>query len=95
MSLQRSLIHDSTARFSVKRQPDQVSDKDSMKIIHVDRDALILRNDVLQFEQMQLQLAATQIPGLESEIVGWDQLHAEHRLIEPRGLVEVLRPTDR
>jgi hypothetical protein len=63
MSLQRSLIHDSTARFSVKRQPDQVSDKDSMKIIHVDREVLILRNDVLQFEQMQLQLAATQIPG--------------------------------
>src|SRR3981189_2162928 len=63
INLKRSLIHDSTARFSVKRQPDQVSDKDSMKIIHVDRDVLILRNDVLQFEQMQLQLAATQIPG--------------------------------
>jgi hypothetical protein len=44
---------------------------------------------------MQLQLAATQIPGLESEIVGWDQLHAEHRLIDRAdSLRSFARPTD-
>jgi hypothetical protein len=60
-----------------------------MEIIHVDGEVLLVWNFVFQLEDVQLQIAAAQIFGLEAEIVAGDGLHAEHGLVEFYRLREI------
>jgi hypothetical protein len=50
---------------------------------------LVERNLILQLENVQLQITATEIFGLEAEIVAGDRLHAQHRLVEIHRLIEI------
>jgi hypothetical protein len=53
-----------------------------MEIVYVDRKVLVKRHLVFQLENVQLQIPAAQILGLETEIIARDRLHAEHGLVE-------------
>jgi hypothetical protein len=50
---------------------------------------LVDRNLILQLEDVQLQISATEIFGLETEIVARDRLHPQHRLVEFHRLLEI------
>src|SRR4051812_50088509 len=50
-----------------------------------------LQLHIFQFEDVQLQVAAAQVFGLEAEIVAGYRLHAQHRLVEFHRFFEVLR----
>jgi hypothetical protein len=60
-----------------------------MEIVYIYRKVLVERNLILQFEDVQLQIAAAQIFRLEAKIVAGDGLHAQHRLIESHRLREI------
>ena len=60
-----------------------------MKVVQIDGKVLVERHLIFQFKDVQLQIAAAEIFGLEAEIIAGDGRHAQHRLVEFDGLGEI------